>query len=167
MATKDPWFIEERAIAFASLLLTDRNEVIIRNHTGSEQSIDLLVEVLKDGKPTLRFFGVQLAGYLDLPDNLNAEERALAHLPGNALEGSLPVCVFAIGVRKPEGTYRWVVDPVVEDGRALLHQDREPNWQVLDEAGVARLIAQVIAWYDTFQVNSTPKRRDRPAKAGS
>jgi hypothetical protein len=167
MATKDPWFIQERAIAFASLMLTDRDDVRIRTHTDLDRAIDLLVEVLKDGKPTLRFFGVQLASYLDLPDNLNAEERPLAHLPGNALEGSLPVCVFVIGVRKPEGMYRWVVEPVVEDGRALLHQNKEPNWQILDEVGVARLIAQVNAWYDTFQVSSTPTRRNRPTKAGS
>jgi Domain of unknown function (DUF4365) len=167
MATKDPWFIEERAIAFASLLLTARNDVMIRNHTGSDRAIDLLVEVLKDGKPTLRFFGVQLAGYLDLPDNLNGEKRGLTQLPGNALEGSLPVCVFVIGVRKPEGMYRWVVEPVVEDGRALLHQEGMPNWQALDEEGVGRIISQVNAWYDTFQANSMPKRRDRQAKAGS
>ena len=60
MAKQDSWFLEERAFAFASLVLTKRNDVKVHPYVGRDMAIDLLVEVLKDGKSALRFFGVQL-----------------------------------------------------------------------------------------------------------
>jgi hypothetical protein len=130
-------------------------------------AIDLLVEVLKAGKSALRFFGVQLAGTMDLPDSETADERILSHLRNGGSESMLPICAFVIGVRKPEGICRWIVEPVVEDGRALLRRDVEPAWQVLNEAGAARLIGQVNDWYDVLQGTLTPKRRGRQAKTSS
>jgi hypothetical protein len=167
MIKEAPWFVEERAVAFASLMLTKSNGVSVRAQTGTDRGIDLLVEVLKDGRSALRFFGVQLVGYLDLPDVREAEDRILSHLPGDAAEATLPICVFVIGVRKPEGMYRWVVEPVIEDGRALLRRGAEPDWQILDEAGAARLIRQVNDWYDALQGGLIPKRRNRRAKVDS
>jgi hypothetical protein len=167
MTKPEPWFIEERAFAFASLVLTKRNDVIVRAHAGADMAIDLLVEVLKDGKSTLRFFGVEMVASLDLPTVQNADERVLSHLARNPSEATLPLCVFVIGVRKPEGIYRWAVEPVVEDGRALLHRDVEAHWQTLDEAGAARLIHQVNTWYDALNGGPTPKPRGRHSKAES
>jgi hypothetical protein len=164
MTEQDPWFIEERAFAFASLVLTKRNDVIVQAHAGRDIAIDLLAEILKDGKSTLRFFGAQVIGYLDLPDIQNADERVLSHLGRDPFEAGLPICAFVIGVRKPEGIYRWVVEPVIDDGRALLHREVESNWQNLDEAGAARLIGQVNAWYDALNGGSTPKTRARHSK---
>jgi|SRR6516162_7674679 hypothetical protein len=164
MIKEAPWFIYERAIAFASLVLTKCKGVTVRAHNGSDMAIDLLVEVSKDGKSALRFFGVQLAGYLDLPAPRDADERVLLLLPRDPMETALPICVFVIGVRKPEGMYRWVVEPVIEEGRALLRRDAEPNWHALDETAATRLIAQVNRWYDVLQSDLTPKRRERRAK---
>jgi hypothetical protein len=67
MTKHEPWFIEERALAFASLVLTKRNTVAVRPYAGRDMAIDLLVEILKHGKSTMRFFGAQIVGYLDLP----------------------------------------------------------------------------------------------------
>jgi hypothetical protein len=161
MAKQDPWFIKERAVAFASLVLTKHNDVIVRPQAETDKASDLLVEILKDGKSTLRFFGVQLVGDIDLPDIQDSDGRVLSPLGRDPSEAMLPICVFVIGVRKPEGIYRWVVEPVVEDGRALLHRDMKANWQTLNEAGVARLLGQVNAWYNALNGNSTPKRRGR------
>lgn len=166
MAKQDPWFIQERAVAFASLLLTKRNDVVVRPHAGTDRGIDLLVEILKDGKPSLRFFGVQLVGSIDLPDIQGADERIAACLPGNPSEATFPLCVFAIGVRKPEGIYRWVIAPVVDGGQAQLHQEGQADWQTLDAAGAARLIGQVNAWYDAFN-GGTAKSRDRHVQTES
>jgi hypothetical protein len=149
---------------YFSPLISQHNGVQVRSYAGSDMGIDLLVELLKDGKPAPRFFGVQLVPYLDLPDDRTANERVLSHTGRDPSEATLPVCVFVIGVRKLEGIYRWVVEPVIEEGRALLVRDGEPNWQVLDEAGAARLIDQVNAWYDALQRTLTPKRRERRAK---
>ena len=137
MTKQAPWFYEERAVAFVSLVLTERNDVSVRPHAGTDIAIDLLVEILKAGKSTLRFFGAQLVAYLDLPATPNADERVLSHLGRDPFEAGLPLCVFVVGVRKPEGLYRWVVEPVVEDGSAFLQRNVDVNWQPLDEAGAA------------------------------
>src|SRR5436309_564233 len=123
MTKTEPWFIEERAVAFASLLLTKRKDAIVRPHAGKDMAIDLLVEILKDGNSASRFFGVQLVGYLDLPELENADERVLSHFGRDPFESTLPICVFVIGVRKPAGLYRWIIEPVIEGGRAVLHRD--------------------------------------------
>jgi hypothetical protein len=173
MTKQEPWFIEERAVAFASLVLTKRHEVKVLPNAGHDMAIDLLVEVLKDGKSTLRFFGAQVVGYIDLPDVQDADERVLSHLGRDPFEAALPICIFVIGIRKPEGIYRWVVEPVVDDGRALLQRralaqrDVLAKWQTLDEAGAARLIGQVNAWYDAHNADSSPKPRGRHSKTES
>ena len=167
MTKQEPWFLEMRAVAFASLVLTKHNKAKVQPYAGHDIAIDLLVEILKDGKSTLRFFGAQLVPYLDLPTIEDADERVLSHFGRDPFEASLPICVFVIGVRKLEGIYRWVVEPVVDDGRALLHRDVEASWQTLDEAGAARLIGQVNAWYDALNGGPTPKPRGRHSKTAS
>jgi hypothetical protein len=167
MTKQAPWFIEERAVAFSSLLLTKHHDVHVRPQVGTERTIDLLVEILKDGKSTLRFFGVQLVGCLDLPDTQHADEQVLSHPGSDQFEAMLPICIFVVGVRKPEGIYRWAVEPVVDDGRALLNRDVEPSWQTLDEAGAARIIAQVNAWYAALDGGAAPKSRGGRSKVES
>lgn len=110
-------------------------------------TIDLLAEVREEGKSTSRTFAAELIGYLDLPDIQDADERVLSDGGRTASEGKLPICAFVIGVRKPEGIWRWVVEPVIEDGRAVLRPGGKRNWHALDDAGIARLVKQVNAWY--------------------
>ena len=167
MVKQDPWFFEERAVAFASLVLTQGNNVRVQPYVGRDMAIDLRVEALEDGKSTLRFFGVQVVPYLDLPNIEIADERVLSHLGRDLFEASLPLCIFVIGVRKPEGVYRWTVEPVVEGGRATLHRAPKATWHPLDESGANRLIGQVNAWYDALNRDSLPKTRGRHTKSRS
>jgi hypothetical protein len=148
-------------------VLSKRNDVKVKPYAGHDMAIDLLVEVLKQGKPSLRFFGVEMVPYLDLPSLQDADERVSSHLGRDPFEASLPLCVFVIGVRKPEGIYRWTVEPVIEDGQALLRRNEERDWQALDERGAARLITQVDAWYDAFNGDSSPKSRARRSNTKS
>jgi hypothetical protein len=172
MTKQEPWFIEERAFAFASLVLTKHHDVAVRPYAGHDMAIDLLAEILKGGKSTLRFLGAQLIGYLDLPAIQNVDERVLSHLGRDPFEAGLPLCVFVIGVRKPEGLYRWVVEPMVADGRAMLQpqvltqREVQVQWQPLDDAGAERLIAQVNAYYDALNAGAPPKPRGRNSKMG-
>ncbi len=164
MANQGPWFLQERAVAFASLVLTKQNDVVVRPEAGPGMAVDLLVEILEEGKSTLRFFGVQLVSSIDLPDIHNAIERILSPLGRDTVEAMLPICVFAIGVRKPEGIYRWIVEPIVDDGRPLLHRNVGENWQTLDAAGAVHLIGQVKAWYQALNGGAAQKQRGRHAK---
>jgi hypothetical protein len=166
-SNNEPWFLEERAFAFVSLVLTKRSGVRVRAYAGRDMAIDLLIEILKEAKRVPRFFGAQLIAYLDLPKIENADERVLAHLGKDPFEATLPICAFLIGVRKPEALYRWVVQPVIEGGRALLSADAKPNWQALDEVEAGRLIDRVNDWYDALRAELTTKGSDRKAKADS
>jgi hypothetical protein len=165
MVKQDPWFFEERASAFAKLVLTKQHAV--RPYASTDDTaIDLFVEIHSKDK-TRRRFGVQIVPYMDLPGIKDADARILAHLGRNHSEDELPLCVFVIGVRKPEGIYRWIVEPVVEDGQATLRRNTEANWHPLDEEGAARLIGQANAWYDARNGNSVPKPHERRSKTKS
>ncbi len=164
MIRQDLWFIEERATAFASLLLTKNKDVVVRAQAGTDMAVDLLVEILKHGRSALRFFGVQLVADLDLPDIPEVDERVLLHLGRNSSEASLPICLFVIGVRKPEGIYSWVAEPVIDGSQALLRRDEKHDWRSLDDAAVVRLIRQVNDWYDARQGELSPKGQNRHAK---
>src|SRR5438270_13422014 len=103
MTQEGPWFFRERAEAFVKLVLTRHGDVNVLPCADRSLDVDLLVEALKEGKPTLRFFGARLVPYLDLPDRHTLDGGAVSD---GAAEASLPICVFVIGVRKPEGLYR-------------------------------------------------------------
>lgn len=164
MPKQQPWFIAERSLAFASLLLTRGDRVAVRASPGHDQRIDLLAELLNGGKPTLRFFGAQLIGYLDLPPIESADEHVHSHphsMPG------LPVCAFVIGVRNLDGLYRWVVEPTVADGRGVLRHQAQPDWRPLDDAGVDRIVTEVSGYYDALSAGATWERpRGRGARTG-
>jgi hypothetical protein len=148
MKNEDPWFFDLRAEAYAKLVLTEQHDV--RSYDGSDVGVDLLVEIRTNNAARPRRFGVQLVPYLDLPDLKDADERVLSHFGRNSDEATLPVCAFVIGVRKPEGVYRWIVEPVVADEQAVLRRDVPADWHPLDGSSVGCLIAQVNAWYDAL-----------------
>jgi hypothetical protein len=155
MIKRDPWFFEERALAFAKLVLTKHHDV--RPYPPARDSaVDLLVEIHTAVPSRLRLFGVQIVAFMDLPNIPDAEKQSCSHLGKDLLQLELPICVFGIGIRKPEGIYRWVVEPVVENGRPLLHRVEQANWQPLNEEGVDCLIGQANAWYESLNGNSTP-----------
>jgi len=172
MTKQDPWFFEVRAEAFVSLMLTKHNDVKVVPDTGPlhDMALNLRVEILKGGKSISRFFYAQLIAHLDLPDMQNVEAGVRSHgltLERNAVEELAPICVFVIGVRKPEGIYRWSVEPVIVDGQASLNECSKSNWQTLDEQGADRLISQVNAWYDARNGGSTPKSQCQHSKIES
>jgi hypothetical protein len=172
MTKQDPWFFEVRAEAFVSLVLTKQNDVRVVPDAGplGDMALDLRVEILKGGKSISRYFYAQMIPYLDLPDMESVESAVASHgltLERNPVEEWVPICVFAVGVRKPEGIYRWSLEPVVADGQASLRECPEANWQTLDEQGADRLIAQVNAWYDARNRDSTPKAQRRHSKTES
>jgi hypothetical protein len=159
MIKEAPWFFEVRAEAFVSLVLTKHNDVRVVPDAGplGDMGLDLRIEILKGGKSLSRVFYAQLVPYLDLPERQTVEERVMSHgvtLKRTPEEEWAPMCVFAIGVRKPEGIYRWSMEPVVADGRASLRECLDANWQPLDEEGADRLIGQVNAWYDARGQNN-------------
>lgn len=167
MTNQSLWFLEERARAFVSLLLTKNPEVALHPHAGREEELDFLVEVRRDDKSTLRFFGVQLVPFLDLPNPSTVDEEFSSNRDRQLRDVGLPLAIFVIGVRQPEGIYRWLVEPVVEEGHALLRYSESGAWQSLDEGAIARLIERVSTWYEALNGNSSTKALGRHAKKES
>jgi hypothetical protein len=167
MSQPDPWFYRLRSVACASLALTKSGEARVQSQAGPETEIGLLVELLRKGKSTLRIFAVRIIAGMDLPSVEEAESQLPSQLRREAAGAALPLCVFLIGVRQPEGLCRWLVEPVVEDGQASLRRNPEPTWQPLDDAVVNRLLAQVNTWYDALNGPSEAEPRGRTVKSGT
>ena len=150
MPVKDPWFVGERAYAFSALLLTSHGELVVQQQRGTDDGIDLLVEVLKNGKRAMRVFGVQLKGCLSLP---SLDETGDSFGSGNLgqAEYDLPVCAFLIDVKKNEGYFCWVVEPIVEDEEPSLERCREPRWKPLNAQALKIIVGRVAEWYDALR----------------
>src|SRR5690606_10814895 len=112
MAKQELGAMRERGEAYASLALTGHicysGPGLRRNRHGHRS-----FEILKEGEASGRFFCVQLANCMDLPSIQDADKFVLTHTGKDPFDLELPICVFVIGVRKPEGIYLWVIEPVI------------------------------------------------------
>ena len=152
MNEKQPWFVEERATALASLLLTNRKDVVVQPARREDAGFDLLAEVLKNGVSAGRFFGVQVAGRLELPsvEAINRDFRSDGR-NGHA-EFAIPLCAFLFDVRNNQGVYRWLMEPVLEDGIPKLDRVGDTRWARLDERTVNTIVDQVAGWYEALAI---------------
>jgi hypothetical protein len=130
---QDPWFFEQRALAFAKVVLTKHHDV--RPLAGTDWGLDLVFEIPANGGSRRRLFGVRIVSFMDLPDTSDIDEQARSRRARNPAIIEFPICDLVIGVRKPEGMYRWDIEPVVDEGRALLSLNRDADWQPLDDGG--------------------------------
>jgi hypothetical protein len=154
MAKKPPWYIEQRGQALAVLLLTDRSDLRIRSGDSSDAGPDLVVEITKDGRPTQRLFGVRLKGVTSSPSEKEAS-RLLAALPAapEASEFTFPVCGFLFDVKRNDGFYAWLVEPVVSgDGKPGLEPVADLRAMRLGAAEIDSIVDRVNRWYDALLV---------------
>src|SRR5437773_1887268 len=113
MSKKPAWFIEERARALAILLLTERDDLLIRTPEDSESGANVEVEIVKKGHPTKRRFGVKLKGTtLALLEKNAAQILAAAADAGDAAKVPFPVCAFVFDVKHNHGFYGWLNEPI-------------------------------------------------------
>lgn len=147
---KQPWFVGERAMALASLLLTSRQDVAVRQLTGDDTGIDILAEVSKDaGKPG-RCFGVQVVGRLELPDVPSADLGPRPMRRKQLLGFTMPLCAFLFDVRSNRGFFRWIIEPVLDEGEPRLARQPSNEWTRLDERVIGDIVDRVVDWYDAL-----------------
>jgi hypothetical protein len=151
------WFIAERAKALAIVLLTRRNDLVVRE-TKEENGLDCTVDVRTAGHPGKRSFGVYLAAAMT-PVNVDAANRQLE--AALARVHSLrpipyPVCVFFFTVKDDQGYYTWAVEPVVTpEGQPKLKTHSEAHCDKLDNEALDGIVTAVIRWYDAFYETMT------------
>jgi hypothetical protein len=151
MPKSDPWFVSERAYAIAALLLTSRNDLIVRQQYGNDGRVDMLVEVLKNKKHTMRVFGVQLKGFVSLPDLNTADKWFVSSSEKNRTEYSLPLCACLIDVKKKDTYFRWIVEPQVTEGEPHLIRPDAAEWKSLTEKNLDEIVTPVNEWYDAIR----------------
>ncbi len=152
MNDKQPWFVEERATALASLLLTSRKDVLVHVPHSAESAgrIDLLAEVLKDKAAVGRFFCVEVIGRVDLPSIQEIRRTVRLGRKKHQCEYTSPFCVFLFDVRTNHGFYRWLAEPVVVGDEPTLNEQPDGQWLPLNEKVASELVDLVSAWYDAL-----------------
>jgi hypothetical protein len=142
-------FLAERAELLAFVYLTRREDVIVNRLASADSGVDFLVTLTLGGVPTGRMFGVQVKAH----EGSVASAREL-HSPGDLslrdlADVPLPLCLFVFTMSDDRGYYGWLKEPVVGAPRApMLRLVDEVSWDELNDAGLARIIGSVNAWYD-------------------
>jgi len=153
MATKEAWYIGQRAESLAMMYLTRRNDLVVSRQQ-EEQNLDFLVTLLKNGAHTGRLFGVQVKAIVSTPKSTqfdNSVEIKLA-LEQNRLltELPFPVCLFFFTLGNNQGYYKWILEPVIAgqpNFELLLNQKNE--LKELNDEEIGNIISAVNSWYDS------------------
>jgi hypothetical protein len=151
MNDKQPWYVAERALALASLMLTSRKDVVVRPPMGgADDGIDILAEIRRGKAAGGRFFGVQVIGRAELPGLAEIRKRFRAERKKTHAEYTMPVCAFLFDVRTNAGYYRWLVEPVTSDDDAALNGKQDSEWAPLNEKAANQIVDRVGEWYETL-----------------
>ena len=152
----------QRANSLAYLLLCTRDDLVI--HVGRREGnvpLDLAVSLSETGTFSSRRFDIEVRAALDDevfadPDGRPGEptvERRWLDLPS-------PAILFLIHAVMDEMKYRWLLRPVVENGRTDLSA-RGNDWRELNPAALDHIVGEVAAWYDAAR-RDAPRPRDGP-----
>jgi hypothetical protein len=152
MATKEAWYIGQRAEALAIMYLTNRDDLIVSRQQ-EENGLDFLVTLLKDGNYTGRLFGVQVKATVSTPKLVQNDDiieikldlqqlQSLAELP-------FPVCLFFFTLENDQGCCKWILEPVIEDQKnPKLCFNKSNNFKKLTDEEIDNLVSAVNNWYD-------------------
>jgi hypothetical protein len=148
----EPWYVSERAVNLAIVLLTSRDDLAV-NATGSAMGVDLLVTIHPRGGQSGRVFGVIVKGVVDLSSAQPLRiQRALLDVP-------FPLCQFIFDVRSTEGYFRWILEPTVARQARSLREGKSQLVPIDDEC-LDQIVRRINEWYDALRING---RETRPA----
>jgi hypothetical protein len=147
-----PWYVRERAEALAIVYLTDRSDLVVTKPR-TNHGLDLIVDLVKEDRPTKRSFGIVLEGTQASLTETKANRLLTAALRLHRGEGifPFPVCLFLFGVRNNEAFFTWLAEPIVtKGGKPKLHVPKtaacqKPSAETLDE-----IVTRVLQWYDAL-----------------
>lgn len=143
------WFVAERAKALALVLLTRRDDLIIKQ-TKEETGLDFTVSIRSEDEPGLRPFGVLMRATMT-PVTVEQANAQLKPTMGSAESlgpFQYPVCVFYFTVKEDQGFYTWAYEPVItEGGDPKLKAHHDAHCAELNDETLAGIITSVNAWY--------------------
>lgn len=147
MPNENKWFVRERSEALASLLLTARDDVIVRSERERDCGADLIVELKEENRPlSTKLFVVQIKGTVS--DKKQWMENVTPLFKAGPYY--LPTCLFVVDVRDNKAEYAWLAEPQVEEQSAKLMFSEQGDFHPLDHQAVGQIIDRVQKWYDAL-----------------
>src|SRR5437762_3307940 len=108
------WFVAERARALAMVLLTRRDDLVVKE-TREENGLDYTVYLKAESNEGTRPFGVCLSASM-IPvtlDRVNQQLKPVMKKVRSIGPFHFPVCVFHFNVKDGQGYYAWAYEPVI------------------------------------------------------
>ena len=127
------WYAEKRAMAYVYSLFAMHPEARLitetRDANGSDHHSDLLVDLNEPKHMTMqRRFAVEVKGYREFPNVVKLNRRmskdAVYRITN---ESEIPVLVCVVQFVNLEAVYCWIIEPVIEEGKAGLRIPDEYN----------------------------------------
>ncbi|WP_413172655.1 DUF4365 domain-containing protein [Anabaena azotica] len=154
MQTEQPWYIGLRSEALAVVYLTRRDDLIVSQQKKGEGVLDFSVTISKDGNYTGRIFGVEVKATVSsseliqhndifkLKNNKYNHLQVFRDLP-------FPVCLFFFTLDNDQGYYRWILEPIINEGNNVsLKINENEELKKLNDQEIDNIIVMVNSWYD-------------------
>ncbi len=146
------WFIAERGKALATVLLTRREDLLVKE-TKEENGLDYTVHIKTPDNLGDQPFGVYVEASMTpvTLDGANKQLKPVMEKVQSIGRFAFPVCVFYFTVKDDEGYYAWAYEPVVPaEGGLKLLLPAEAHCRKLNNESLAEIVSAVKKWYDIF-----------------
>jgi hypothetical protein len=151
------WFIEERARALALVLLTRREDLVVKE-TGEENGLDFTVYIKTEDNLGNRPFGIHLAATMTpvTLDTANDQLKPVLEKVQSVGPFLFPVCVFYFTVKDDQGYYTWAYEPTVTaEGEPKLAAHSTAQCRRLGNESLEEILSAVKRWYDSSYATIT------------
>ncbi|HEX2203795.1 MAG TPA: hypothetical protein VHG91_10880 [Longimicrobium sp.] len=140
-----PWYVDERAHHLAIVHLTRRDDLVVRSAPEDERP-GFLVTITSGGHHW-RVFGVDLRAEL-APFAAGAEHSLSDHERELFRDIPFPVIQLVFDVRRDDGRFRWIKEPVAGAEGAGLRLTRSGALRPFDRATLDEVVTAVSEWYE-------------------
>jgi hypothetical protein len=147
------WFVAQRSRALALMYLTRRQDLVIKEVTGTGIGLEWEVTLTREGREgSLRKFGALVRGAKNPVTEKHLNNVLTPMMEGFSRAGQFPypVCLLYFTMDDDQGYYVWVAEPAVESGVPRLLMHTEAHCRKLDRVALDEIVALVDRWYDAF-----------------
>jgi hypothetical protein len=136
----------------AVVLLTRRDDLAVERER-ADRGFDILVDILRDGKPSGRVFGVEVKGTSQADRNGHPDANRQTRISAETLQPlrdlPFPVCLFLFEMETDRSWYGWLKEPDADPSRPrelILH----PTLPLapLGNEQLNEIVDRVNAWYE-------------------
>jgi hypothetical protein len=150
-----------RAEQLAYVVLTRRQDLVVRPHSGSDRGIDLVATLRQDGQETGRQFAVEVkATSQPLAGKPQSGIGVAPHVPTSQdmhrrfRDMTIPVAIFYFAMRDGDrGFFRWLLEPDPILPAAPRWNDDDQTIELTRER-LDEIVDQVNRWYDARQLQA-------------